>query len=143
MPASRLSGRSPPLPGSRRRLLRVAAGGGGAKQPFHIRRKNRGPVAFAGLWDRWEDPGAGGGVLESCTILSTDAKPLLRPLHERMPVILEPEHYALWLDRQKRDGQALRDLLCPYRRDDLEAVPVSTYVNNVRNEGPGCLEAPR
>ncbi|MEJ2210753.1 MAG: SOS response-associated peptidase, partial [Anaerolineae bacterium] len=109
----------------------------GAKQPFHIRLHDGRPFAFAGLWEHWE--GGDGSVVESCTLLTTQPNDLLRPIHNRMPVILPPEDYALWLDPEAEDVAALRRLLGPYPTGQMEAYPVSRYVNAPRNEGPQCI----
>ena len=68
----------------------------GKKQPFYFRMKNQQPFAFAGLWEHWQDPK--GEAIDSCTILTTEANELLQQIHERMPVILNPKDYDLWLD---------------------------------------------
>ncbi len=112
----------------------AAAGG---KQPFHIRCADGGLMAFAGLYEHWKTPE--GGWLHSCTILTTEANALMRPLHERMPVILAPEHYALWLDPGLRDAGPLQQLLAPYPAEQLVATPVSKAVNRVANDGPELL----
>ncbi len=113
------------------------------KQPFRIARPDGGAFAFAGLWERWRDP-AGDGPVESFTIITTDANAQLRPIHERMPVILDPEAFDLWLDPQAPlDG--LQALLGPYREEGLIAIPISTRVNNVRFDDAAVLvpeEAP-
>jgi putative SOS response-associated peptidase YedK len=107
------------------------------KQPFAIRPADGNPLAFAGLWDRWQSPE--GEVLESMTVVTTSANELLRPLHERMPVILPREHYALWLD-PKEKPEDLLSLLLPYPDNLLTLTAVSPYVSNARHEGPRCLE---
>ena len=131
----------------RRRCL-VAADGyyewqkvGQRKQPYYIHFRDERPFAFAGLWERWQ--GAGEGVLESCTIITTDANPLTREIHDRMPVILDPADYALWLDPQVQDRQQLEPLLESYDGDAMVAEPVSTHVNNVRNDDPECIQVQR
>ena len=111
---------------------------GGRKQPHYIRKADRSPFAFAGLWEHWEGPE--GSVIESCTILTTAANALLVPLHDRMPVILEPSDYALWLDAAVNDASRVQPLLRPYEPDDLIAHPVSTHVNNPRNEDERCVQ---
>jgi putative SOS response-associated peptidase YedK len=94
--------------------------------------------AFAGLWERWAP--ADGEAIESCTILTTDANELTKPSHGRMPVIVDPSDFKLWLDPV--EGPAvLQELLRPYAPKSMEAYPVSTFVNNVRNKGPQCVEA--
>jgi putative SOS response-associated peptidase YedK len=104
------------------------------KQPFHIGLKNDRIFAFAGLWEEWHNPE--GEVIESFTILTTDANELMRPIHNRMPVILPPADYAAWLDPKQQDREALTQLLRPFPPDDMLAYPVSTFVNSPRNEGP-------
>ncbi|MFN2228023.1 MAG: SOS response-associated peptidase, partial [Anaerolineae bacterium] len=95
------------------------------------------PFAFAGLWEHWE--GDDGSVVESCTLLTTQPNDLIRPIHNRMPVILPPEDYAPWLDPEAEDVNALRHLLGPYPAGEMEAYPVIRYVNTSRNEGPQCI----
>jgi putative SOS response-associated peptidase YedK len=108
------------------------------KQPFHIRRKDGEPFAFAGLWERWtgEEP-----PIESCTIITTDANDVIRPLHDRMPVILESRDYVRWLDPTVSDPGVLQEMLRPYAPEQMTTVPVNTFVNNARNEGAECLAA--
>jgi putative SOS response-associated peptidase YedK len=108
------------------------------KQPHVIRPLDGQPLAFAGLWDCWQAPG--GETLQSMTIVTTSANALLRPLHERMPVILPPEHYALWLDPRLQKADELLPLLVPYPDALLAVLPVSSYVSNARHEGPRCAE---
>lgn len=100
---------------------------GTAKQPFHIRLKGGGDFAFSGLWERWYGDGQ---VIESCSIIVTDANDLMRPIHDRMPVILEASDYAFWLNPEQRDTGALAGLLKPYPADEMEAVAVSRRVNS-------------
>jgi putative SOS response-associated peptidase YedK len=111
---------------------------GKLKQPYHIRLKGREPFAFAGLWERWQEPG--GDPIDSCAIITTEANEPMRPLHARIPVILDPDSYDDWLDPRSRDIEALRALLVPYPDEGMTATPVSAFVNNARNEGPQCLE---
>ena len=116
---------------------------GKGKQPFYITTPDGAPFAIAGLWEYWE--GAGGSALESCTLLTTSANTLMAPLHDRMPVIVAPEDYAQWLgtgrDETPQALNQLQHLLRPYADDGLVAFPVSTYVNNTRNEGADCVQA--
>jgi putative SOS response-associated peptidase YedK len=111
---------------------------GGRKQPYAIRAKDGGLLAFAGLWDVWG--GGGVEVLEKATVITTGANDLLRPLHERMPVILPPDAYAAWLDPKGHPFAEVVPLLRAYPDDRLTYFPVGTYVSNARNQGPGCLE---
>src|SRR5262249_35095164 len=85
---------------------------GGSKQPFCFRLRDDGPFAFAGLWESWQAPA--GEALETCTLLTTEANDLVRPIHDRMPVILAPRCHAEWLDPQVQDPERLRPLLRPY-----------------------------
>lgn len=107
------------------------------KQPFNIRRRGERPFAFAGLWEHWQKDG--GLVLETCTILTTDANELMKPIHDRMPVILPEDDWARWLGPKTAKADA-EHLLRPYEGKDLVAVPVSTWVNKPQRNDPKCLE---
>lgn len=109
------------------------------KQPYLIRRADRAPFAFAGLWERWQNEGQ---TIQSFCIVTTDANKSLAPIHHRMPVILDPKDYGQWLDPKYDQPQAL---LLPAPDNLLRAIPVSTRVNAVRNDDPECIEplAPR
>lgn len=111
----------------------------GSRQPYHIRRVDGQPLAFAGLWEHWEAK-EGQAVIESCTILTTAASEPVARLHERMPVILEPEDFTRWLDPGEQRVERLRALLQPAAPGVLEMYPVSTYVNKASNEGEQCVE---
>lgn len=111
---------------------------GGPKQPFFFHRQDGDPFAMAGLWDRWEKGEA--GPLETFTILTTSPNEVVAPIHKRMPVILQPEDYDRWLDPSLEDLDSLLPLLEPASDTLLEAVAVSTYVNNPAHEGPDCIE---
>ena len=100
--------------------------------------KSHRPFAFAGLWEQWQPPD--GTVIESCTILTTDPNELLRPIHNRMPVILVPTSYDQWLDPTVQQADSLLALLRPYPSEALQAYAVSTLVNNLRHEASDCLE---
>lgn len=124
-----------------------AGGSRAKKQPFYIHRPDGGPFAFAGLWETWTSKPALTGdaplAIESCTIVTTSANATLRELHDRMPVILAPGDYALWLDSTTQDAAALEHLLAPCGDDELVAEPVSTHVNRVANDDPRCIAAQR
>ena len=109
----------------------------GPKQPYRIARRDGAPFAFAGLWERWRDP-ADGRTVETCTIVTTDANALLRPIHHRMPVILAPEAYGPWLDPGS-EVDRLQALLAAEPGLDLVAVAISTRVNKVANDDPEVL----
>lgn len=111
----------------------------GPKQPFHIHRKDGRPFAFAGLWETWHK---GETPVESCTIITTDANGTMQPLHDRMPVILDPADYARWMSPAATDPAILLELLRPCPDDWLVADPVGTLVNKVANEGPDLLKPP-
>jgi putative SOS response-associated peptidase YedK len=113
---------------------------GSDRQPFHLAPKDGGIICFAGLWEVWrpdDDPEA--ELLRTCTIITTDANATLRPIHDRMPVILPREAWDTWLDRSVTDPDAVFPLLAPAPDDLLERTPVSKLVNNVRNDGPELL----
>jgi putative SOS response-associated peptidase YedK len=107
---------------------------GKARQPLLVRRKDHAPFAFAGLWERWPQPG--GAVLRSCTIITCPANELVAPVHDRMPVILAPDDYARWLDPSQADG---RELLNPYPAAELEMLAVSSRVNSPQYDDPECI----
>jgi putative SOS response-associated peptidase YedK len=109
-----------------------------AKQAYHIGLVDDGLFAFAGLWDRWRKPD--GTVIESCTILTTEANALLTDVHGRMPVILLPEDYDLWLDPGVTDPQRVAGLLKPLDARLMRKYPVSSTVNKVENDGPECAQ---
>lgn len=112
------------------------------KQPYHITLKEEQPFAMAGLWSEWTDPESGRKI-ESCTIITTAANSLMTDLHERMPVILSPETWPVWLDPeipQKTSGrETLESLLVPYASEKMQYRAVSRLVSSPRNESPDCL----
>lgn len=109
---------------------------GKEKQPYYITLRDGGPFALAGLYERWEGDAE---VIESCTIITTGANELMRPLHDRMPVILAPCDHGTWLDAQWPTEDLAR-LLRPYPGDAMRATPVSTRVNSPRNDDAACVE---
>jgi putative SOS response-associated peptidase YedK len=111
--------------------------GRGRKQPFYVRREDGRPLAFAGLWERWR--GNDGTRLDSCTILTTAPNELLAKVHDRMPVVLPPEAYALWLDRAMDDVERLRPLLVAPPARGLVAYPVGLRVNDPKTDDPACI----
>ena len=108
----------------------------GGKQPYRITLKDEGIFAFAGLWELWK----GEEEIESFTVIVTDANDFLRPIHDRMPVILEPADYDIWLDGEVQSVETLKDLLKPYPTEKMTAYPVSKRVNSPKNDGPECIE---
>jgi len=108
------------------------------KQPWNIRLRDRELFAFAGLWEHWQ--GEDGKEIESCTIIVTDANEALRPIHDRMPVILDPADYDTWLDPETTDASRLKPLLGPWPAEAMECWPVSRRVGNPANDDPALLE---
>ena len=100
------------------------------KQPHYISMKNGSLLALAGLWDLWEKENH---ILETCTILTTEANSFMKPIHDRMPVILEPANYATWLDSRNEHPDALLKQL---PSQQLQSWPVSNLVGNPRNNSP-------
>jgi putative SOS response-associated peptidase YedK len=124
----------------RRRRCLVPADGffewrkdGKGRQPLLVRRRDRAPFAFAGLWERWKQPD--GNVLRSCTIVTCPPNALVEPVHNRMPVILAAEDFPRWLDPEAGG----RELLKPCPPEWLEAYEVSPRVNSPQNDDPDCI----
>jgi putative SOS response-associated peptidase YedK len=107
------------------------------REPYLIYLKDGEPFAFAGLWESWKGPE---GVVETCSIITTDANELVRPLHDRMPVILATRDYDKWLDAAIEDAAQLEPLLKPYPASEMALRAVNPIVNNARNEDPRCVE---
>jgi putative SOS response-associated peptidase YedK len=126
----------------RRRCLIVADGfyewqkSNGSKQPHFIRLHDGRPFAFAGLWERWQGAET---EIESCTLLTTEPNELLLPVHNRMPVILHPSDYDIWLDTELENADLLRRLLRPFPSRLMQAYPVSRFVNSPSNDDPRCI----
>jgi putative SOS response-associated peptidase YedK len=106
-------------------------------EPFAIRRRDDEPLAFAGLWAIWRDP-ATAERLYSATIVTGVPNELVASVHNRMPIILDPDDWDAWLDEGARPTE-LRPLLRPYPADGLQMYPVSPAVNNVRSQGAELL----
>jgi len=111
------------------------------KQPWYIHARDGGPLAFAGLWELWDAKGTQ-APLASCTIVTTRANDFMKPLHDRMPVILDEEAREAWLDPEA-PRPLLKGLLEPLDDDRLAAHPVSRKVNSPSNEAPELLEPVR
>lgn len=109
-----------------------------SKQPWFIALKDGQPMGFAGLWERWTSPE--GEALESCCIIVTEGNDLMRPIHDRMPVILDPSCWDAWLDPEIKDPSFLQALLKSYPAEAMTARPVGRQVNNPRHDAPDCLE---
>jgi putative SOS response-associated peptidase YedK len=109
----------------------------GPKRPFFVRPTTAGPIAFAGLWETWMGPN--GEEVESVAIITTPANRLLRTIAERMPAILPPSAFEMWLDCASVDAQTAAAFLLPAPEEMLEAYEVSTAVNRAANDGPELL----
>jgi putative SOS response-associated peptidase YedK len=112
------------------------------RQPWFIRRGDGEPLAFAGLWSIWHDRALGDDAprIRSCTIITTEPNDLMRPIHDRMPVILPESEWDTWLDADNHDLEALTRLLVPAPADELVGWPVTTLVNKPVNNGPELLD---
>ena len=115
-----------------------------AKQPWFIRRRDGEPLAFAGLWEVWHDPNdpdqENAPRLRTCVIITTDANEALRPIHDRMPVVLPESAWDEWLDRDNQDIDGLQGLLVPAPPEEFEAWKVPLLVNKPANNGPELVE---
>ena len=110
---------------------------GGKKKPLYVKMKDDSPMIFAGLWDHWKS--AEGNVIESCTILTSTSNDLIKPLHDRMPVILDKQDVDLWLDPQVKAPGKLKNLFIPCSPEKMEMFPVSEIVNSTRNDIVECI----
>jgi putative SOS response-associated peptidase YedK len=108
-----------------------------AKKPLYVHLKDESPMVFAGLWEHWKSPE--GEIIESCTILTTSSNKLIEPLHDRMPVILHPQEYDIWLDREILDPEKLKPLYKPYPPKRMEMYPVSPQVNSPKVDSPDLI----
>lgn len=120
----------------------AASGSKAAKKPFYMTSPDGSLLAFAGLWETWRDPDAGPEAppLVTCSVLTTDAVGRLAGIHNRMPLIMQQQHWQAWLDPDLPDATGLLEPPGPDWLDSLEIRPVSTKVNNVRNNGPELLD---
>ena len=110
----------------------------GTKVPMFIRLRSRRPFGLAGLYDVWKT--AAGENLTSCTIITTNANQLVRPIHNRMPAILSQSDQAVWLDAAPQPTERLLSLLGPYPAGQMEVYAVSRMVNSPKNDDPRCIE---
>jgi putative SOS response-associated peptidase YedK len=109
---------------------------GASKQPFCFE-VNKGELfAFAGLWDGWKDPS--GDWIKTCSILTTTPNAVTSTVHDRMPVILDPDGYDLWLDPGVQNVAVISELLKPYDASQVRCYPVSTRINRVSNDDEEC-----
>jgi putative SOS response-associated peptidase YedK len=111
---------------------------GARKRPFAVRPRQGGPVAFAGLWESWMGPN--GEEMETAAIVTTDSSRSLRDIHHRMPVVVPPEAFDMWLDGENVDAPTAAALLAPAPEDFFDAYEISPAVNRVANDTPELLE---
>ena len=122
------------------------------KQPFRFTMKGGGFFCMAGLWEKWirpprseelnleaNEPSAS-QIVETFTIITTEPNTMVAAVHNRMPVILGPEHYQWWLEPNRFEPQFLKTLLRPYPADQMDCYRVSKLVNNAKNDNPDCLQ---
>jgi len=109
---------------------------GKTKQPYCFEVGEGELFAFAGIWDRWKDPR--GNMVETCSILTTTPNALTSAVHNRMPVILDPNGYDLWLDPEMKDVSVVSELLKPFHARLMRRYPVGTRVNDVANDDAEC-----
>ena len=113
--------------------------GASAKQPFYFYLKEKPVFGFAGLWEEWLDKQSG-ELVETCTIITTEANEVLEPVHDRMPVILKAEDYDRWLDEKLKDTAELQSLLVPYPADEMASHAVSRAINNPAYDAPELID---
>jgi putative SOS response-associated peptidase YedK len=107
------------------------------KTPFYISMSDNNPLALAGIWEQWKSPDS--SIVETCAVLTTIPNRLIETIHDRMPVILHPQEYSIWLDREVSDPVILKQLFKPYPAEVMKVCQVSSLVNSVRNDGEECI----
>jgi len=112
---------------------------GSGKKPYYITMKDQSPFAFAGLWEIWNSPE--GDELRTACILTTQPNDVVKPIHDRMPVILPEGKISAWLDPGEARPDELQPLMKPYSAEAMQAYPVSTYVNSPKNNSPQCIQS--
>ncbi len=113
-------------------------GGGHQKQPWFVRMVDHSPMCLAGLWELWRAPN--GNELETFAIMTTSANKLVAPIHNRMPVILSPDSFSLWLSHNMHDPEQLEPLYDPSPPAGMTAYKVSDLVNDPHYDSPSCME---
>ena len=130
----------------RRRCLILADGffewskpkSGGSKIPYYFTLKDHHPYAFAGLWDTWISPE--GDPIKTACILTTSPNQTVKAVHDRMPVILDPADFQIWLDPREGKPEDFQHLMKPYPAELMVSYSVSTYVNSPKNNSPQCIQ---
>ncbi|MEI2297506.1 SOS response-associated peptidase [Ensifer sp. MJa1] len=118
---------------------RPPKGSSNPSQAYWVRPRRGGIVAFAGLMETWSS--ADGSEVDTAAIMTTAANASIRQIHDRMPVVIQPEDFARWLDCKTQEPREVADLLAPVAEDYFEAIPVSDKVNKVANTGPDIQDA--
>ena len=116
-------------------------GSKGQKQPVFLTLPNGNPFAFAGLWEIWNNKGKEQTPYRSCTILTREASESVLPIHHRMPVILKPEAFDIWLNPEIQDTNSLSEIIKNQIYTELKGVPVSKQVNSAKNNRPENIQA--
>ena len=109
----------------------------GKKTPHYIYLSDHAPMSLAGIWEHWMNPE--GQDIETFSILTTTSNNLIQPLHDRMPVILQPADYGLWLSKNTHNPHELIHLYQPYSAEKMSLYEVSNLVNNPRFDSPSCI----
>ena len=112
----------------------------GRRQPHYITTADGSPLAFAGLWSAWSERTSEAPALLTCTILTTTPNAVTASIHDRMPVIIDPDGYDLWLDPGMQNVAAISELLKPYDAMLMRCYPVSNRVNHVGNDDVECSQ---
>ena len=107
------------------------------KTPIYVRLRSGKPFGFAGIYDHWKSKD--NKRIMSCTIITTEPNSLIKPIHNRMPVIIDPSSRELWLDKEMQDTDRLASLLTPYKAGSMEAYEVSSMVNSPKNDRPDLI----
>jgi putative SOS response-associated peptidase YedK len=117
-------------------------GKSGSKQPYYFNLPSGEPIAFAGLWEVWENKNApsDAALYKSCTIITTDASDSVKDVHNRMPLILKQEAYDEWLDPETKEPGRIEEVLKNGCVKELKRYPVSKLVNHVGNNSKECME---
>ena len=113
--------------------------GTGAKQPFYFYLNDKEVFGFAGLWEEWLDKQTG-ELLETCTIITTEANEVLKPVHDRMPVILKAESYDEWLDAKEKNTDRLQKFLVPYPANEMNSHAFSRSVTIPDSDSADLIE---
>jgi len=109
------------------------------KQPYAITMRDRSLFGFAGLWERWKDR-VSGEVVRSCTIITTEPNEVCAPIHDRMPVIIDPAEYGKWLGEEPVDPVRLLGMLRPFPAEKMTCFPVDARVGNVKNDDAALIQ---